>query len=807
MPVLDAILGLLLIIVGSSESKQLGLIGWTAGAPLVLLPARLLWLLLLATLAVWKAGDDDSSTSSSRRKAVESCLQEAFFYAIFCLFSGICITRLITEKPASITAQDDLVFWAAIIGGAFFTSAETYSTLEVLPLIRKWSRRRHEARARRTGGLGTELLDVASGDSPAQENGPGTESGNGNGNAGDSADQTPQGEQDQEAGEAKPPTVKRLMKLLTPDWPLLVQATVLLLCAAVSEVLIPHYIGDAIGEITRAEEKGTLAERPFTKPVVKLIMAAVCCGIFSSCRGATFILMSGRASMRLRRELFDSLVSQEIGFFDTTKTGELTSRMTQDCQKVSDQVSLNVNVFLRTLVSTVTTLGFMLLLSRPLTAVSFIAVPAVVVMSKKYGTVMRKISERTQKALADANSVAEEGLSTMATVRSFAAEGLESQRFANKLSAYVKLVAQQARFYIVYLACTLMLPQGVTALVIFYGGKLAMEGHIKASNLVAFVFYLQTLNNNFSTLGDFYTNIVQALGAATRVFELIDRKPKLPLEPAPEDVQTLDKCCGTIRLEGIRFKYPARPNIEVLQGLTLEVPAGRVVALVGPSGNGKSTVMGLLKRHYKAHEGRVTLDGTDLWSFPHRDFHQAISIVGQEPVLYARNIRENILYGLENPKKDSGTDQDPNRVVSDEEVQDAAKRASAHSFIEQMPEAYATEVGERGVQLSGGQKQRIAIARAIVRRPKVLLLDEATSALDAESERQVQQAIDAMIADGRMTVVIIAHRLSTVRNSHKICVVKEGTVVQEGTHDELLAEESGAYFQLVQCQLNKDASH
>jgi len=436
------------------------------------------------------------------------------------------------------------------------------------------------------------------------------------------------------------------------------------------------------------------------------------------------------------------------------------------------------------------------------TGVSFIAVPAVVLISKKYGTVMRKISERTQKALADANSVAEEGLSTMATVRSFAGEGLESRRFSEKLAAYLKLVAQQARFYIVYLACTSMLPQFVTALVIFYGGKLAMEGHIKASNLVSFVFYLQTLNSNFSTLGDFYTSIVQALGAATRVFELIDRKPKLPLEPAPEETATLDKCHGTLRLDGIRFKYPARPNIEVLQGLSLEVPAGKVVALVGPSGNGKSTVIGLLKRLYKAHEGRVTLDGTDLWSFPHRDFHRAISIVGQEPVLYARSVRENIVYGLENPKIDTDTDQEICRLVPDEEVHDAAKRASAHSFIEQMPEGYATEVGERGVQLSGGQKQRIAIARAIVRRPKVLLLDEATSALDAESERQVQQAIDAMIAEGRMTVIIIAHRLSTVRNSHKICVIKDGTVVQEGTHDELLAEEGGAYFQLVQCQLN-----
>lgn len=502
-------------------------------------------------------------------------------------------------------------------------------------------------------------------------------------------------------------------------------------------------------------------------------------------------------SVRLRHKLFDQLLQQEIGFFDTSKTGELTSRMTQDCQKVSDQVTLNVNVFLRTIVSTITTLVFMCTLSPDLTLLAFISVPVIATISKKYGKVMRKLSERSQKALAEANSVAEEGLSTMATVRSFAAEQLESLRFGAKLEDFGANVRRSARFYTMYLSCTIILPNAVTTLVLFYGGKLAMQGRLQSSNLLSFVFYLQTLNSNFSSMGDFYSNMVQALGAAARVFELLDREPRIPLEP-PGGGRAPAKPTGGLRLSSVRFSYPARPDVEVLKGLSLDVPPGQVVALVGPSGNGKSTVIGLIKRLYQAHSGSVTLDGVDLWSYPHRLYHRVVSIVGQEPVLYARTIRENVVYGLENPSGLPGPSED---VVEDARIFEATRKANAHSFILDMPEGYKTQVGERGVQLSGGQKQRIAIARALVRQPKVLLLDEATSALDAESESQVQQAIDKMIEDGSMTVLIIAHRLSTVKNSHKICVIQGGVVVEEGKHDDLVAA-GGAYYQLVQCQLS-----
>jgi ATP-binding cassette subfamily B (MDR/TAP) protein 9 len=390
----------------------------------------------------------------------------------------------------------------------------------------------------------------------------------------------------------------------------------------------------------------------------------------------------------------------------------------------------------------------------------------------------------------------------------FAGEWLESRRFSSKLTTFMKLQQRQARAYLLSQTVGISLPNLATGLVLCYGGKLAMEGKIQSGMLLSFVFYLQKLNDTFGTLGDFYTNMVQALGAATRVFELKGREAKLPLNPLPEIEVSDMNGNGELRLVDIHFSYPARPDVKVLSGLNLTVPAGQTVALVGPSGNGKSTVIGLLKRLYKAEEGQVLLDGVDIWNFKHAYIHRSISIVGQEPVLYARTIRENILFGLQNPPESEDamlarqtSCSDLAMVVSDAEIEEAAQTANAHSFISNMPEGYGTEVGERGVQLSGGQKQRIAIARALVRQPKVLLLDEATSALDAESERQVQQAIDGMMDQGRMTVVIIAHRLSTVRRSHKICVVQGGKVVEEGPHDELV-KLKGAYFNLVESQLS-----
>lgn len=354
--------------------------------------------------------------------------------------------------------------------------------------------------------------------------------------------------------------------------------------------------------------------------------------------------------------------------------------------------------------------------------------------------------------------------------------------------------------------------------------------HISNGQLVSFILYLNSLSDAFNTMAYIFSSLTQAVGAADKVFELMHRKPKLKSCDDEQievnrtsDIANLNTngtssnqssvdlppplrtpnglipstCVGEITLNNVNLYYPARPKRRVLDGMTLRVPPGAICALVGPSGGGKSSVISLVQHLYEPSAGKVQIDGNDVHQLSQEWLYRHVSVVSQEPTLFARSIRENIIFGLE------GCEDEPTM----EEIKDAAQLANASTFIEGLPEGYDTDVGERGVQLSGGQKQRIAIARALVRKPKILLLDEATSALDAESEAQVQGAIDHMLARGNgsdgssMTVVVVAHRLSTVRNADIIFVVKAGQVVEQGQHDELIKNVNGSYYNLVSRQM------
>eukprot|EP00752_Nemacystus_decipiens_P014577 g12981.t2 len=412
--------------------------------------------------------------------------------------------------------------------------------------------------------------------------------------------------------------------------------------------------------------------------------------------------------------------------------------------------------------------------------------------------------------LAEAGSVAEESLGSMTTVRSFAAEERESKEYSRKLQDYYALSLKGGYAYGFYAASFVLLPNLVTAVVLFYGGQLVMQGQISGGKVVSFMIYLTSLSDGFNDMASIFSSMTQAVGAADKVFEYINREPRGATPtgtrpPARADVgmrsgaqasaaaeagEKPENCLGAVELRNVDFEYPSRPGRRILDGVSFNAAAGQVLALVGPSGGGKSSCIALLENLYHPSRGQVMLDGLAVHKYDHHWLHRNISIVGQEPTLYARSIRENITYGLEG--------EEPSMV----EVERAAKLANAHTFISQLPERYETHAGERGVQMSGGQKQRIAIARALVRKPKVLLLDEATSALDAESEHLVQQAIDNMIARGGMTVILIAHRLSTVKRADKIVVIRSGRVAEEGTHDQLVSVDGGVYASLVKRQLD-----
>jgi len=624
-----------------------------------------------------------------------------------------------------------------------------------------------------------------------------------------------------------------LLQMCYPDLYMIILAFVFLLLAAVAQVYIPRSLGnilDALGEAFDTQNQDDDASRHesmfevpgFMKNVKLLVLASLSAGVFSGLRGSIFTVVGGRVNVRLRVQLMDALLSQDIGFFDVTKTGDITSRLSSDTTLVGDQVMLNVNVFLRSLVQAVGVLLFMFLVSWQLSILAFISVPLITILSKWYGNYVRALTKLMQKKLADGNSVSEAALGSMSTVRAFDAAEAELHEFEQHMEKYLKLNVRSAFAYFGYATFTTAVPQLVFAVVVFYGGFMVRNGEMTSGKLVSFLLYLQSLSDAFASLGWVFSALTQAVGAADKVFELMKREPQykrpttqqsqvdsaaragiLGIEAKKTREQRLsgvhpEQPKGEIKLDNVELCYPARPLRRVLNGLSLNIEPGQIVALVGRSGGGKSSLMSLIQHLYEPSNGKVMLDGHEVHEIAPQWLSRNISIVSQEPTLFARSIKRNIMYGLE------GTEMEP----SDEEIEHAARLANA-GFIYDFPQRFDTEVGERGVQLSGGQKQRIAIARALVRKPKVLLLDEATSALDAESEHLVQSAIDDMLARGKsgdsssaMTVVLAAHRLSTVRSADKIFVIQDGHVVEEGSHVQLLEEKpNGAYAALIRRQL------
>ncbi|VDL79622.1 unnamed protein product [Nippostrongylus brasiliensis] len=425
--------------------------------------------------------------------------------------------------------------------------------------------------------------------------------------------------------------------------------------------------------------------------------------------------------------------------------GEIASRLAADCQTMSDTVAMNVNVFLR-----------------------FISLK-----------LLQMLSERTQNAVADSNDVAEEVLSTMRTVRSFACENVEGDRFYVKLTKTLNVTKTKAIAYIGFLWVSELFQTFIIVAVLWYGGHLVLTGKMKADLLVSFLLYQMQLGDNLRQMGEVWTGLMQSVGASRKVFEYIDRVPAILHYGTSQPSQLM----GRIEFRNVHFSYPTRSNLPILRDLSFTVEPGETVALVGPSGSGKSSCIALLENFYQPNAGQVLVDGVPLEDYEHHYIHRKIALVGQEPVLFARSVTENIRYGVD---------------VMEADVVKAAEMANAHGFIMQTTAKYETNVGEKGSQMSGGQKQRIAIARALVREPAILLLDEATSALDTESEHLVQEAIYKNL-DGK-SVILIAHRLSTVEKADKIIVINKGKVEQIGTHDELL-KQPGTYATLVARQM------
>jgi ATP-binding cassette subfamily B protein len=568
--------------------------------------------------------------------------------------------------------------------------------------------------------------------------------------------------------------LRRLLQLARPERKRLIVGSFFLAVGSAMSLLYPKAAGNIIDAAVAGQNRDLIDRAALQMVVIALVQSAAV-----SLRYINFTVAGESIVTALREKLYRSVLTQEIAFFDERRTGELTNRLASDTSVLQSAVSSNISMGLRFAASILGGIAFLLYTSPVLTALMLTVVPAVAIGGVLYGRYIRKLSRQVQDALAQSNEVAEESISGIRTVRSFAAEESEMARYGKAVQHSFSLARLRARAGAGFMSAASFAAFGAAALVFWYGGRLVYTHALKPGELTQFLVYTLIVAMAFAGLTDLWADFMKALGSAERVFEILDRPPLI----ASAGGLTPALSRGQVKFESVHFAYPARPGLPVLQGIDLSLAEGEVVALVGPSGAGKSTIAALLARFYDPTAGRILLDGTDLRELDPQWLRRQIGTVSQEPTLFGSSVADNIRYG----RPDATTIQ----------VQAAARTANAHDFVSRFPGGYDTLVGERGVQLSGGQKQRVAIARAVLKDPRLLVLDEATSALDAESEKLVQDALEKLMR-GR-TTLIIAHRLSTVLGADRVLVLDGGRVVQAGSHSALM-DQGGLYRRLVERQ-------
>jgi ABC-type multidrug transport system fused ATPase/permease subunit len=570
-------------------------------------------------------------------------------------------------------------------------------------------------------------------------------------------------------------TLHKLINLGRKEWPLIGLGLFFLALSSGALLLYPHTIKQIIDEALATKNQSQLNRAALLAVLIFALQS-----IASALRYYFFTLAGEKTVMRLRETLFSQILGQNITFFDRQKTGELLGRLSNDTAVLQNALSVNISMLVRAAVQAIGGIFMLFITSPKLTIFILIVVPPMGLMAARFGRKVKGISKKAQDALAASSGVAEEGIGSIRTVKSFAQEPGEIKRYARRLKHSFELskekITEVAKF------TNLMSLVGLTAIVfiIWYGGKLVIDGEMTVGTLTSFLLYVMTVAFSVGLLGSLWTDFMSALGASERVFELLERER--------EDLRSgLTKLSsGKVEFKNVHFAYPSRSDFPVLKGVSFTISPRETVAVVGSSGAGKSTLVQLMMRFYEPDQGDILFEDIRASDYSLKTLRTSLGLVAQEPLLVSESILENIRYA--HPE------------ASAEDVVMAAKMAFAHDFISSFPEGYETLVGDRGIQLSGGQKQRVAIARALLKNPQILILDEATSSLDTESEHLVQKALEEQM--GKRATLIIAHRLSTVKRADKILVLDQGQIVECGAHEELYKKTEGLYYKLVQKQFN-----
>lgn len=499
-----------------------------------------------------------------------------------------------------------------------------------------------------------------------------------------------------------------------------------------------------------------------------------------------FVEVAEKSLANIRKDAYEKLIVLPIDFFVNRRVGELNSRLSADLSQIQDTLTTTLAGVIRQFLSLILGITLLVWVSPKLALMNLSILPLIIVMALLFGRFIRKLSKHAQDELADSNNIVQETLLGISNVKAFVNEYHEVRRYQNKLDAVVRIAMRGASYRAWFVSFIIFCIFGAIIAVIWYGAVLVAAGEISVGDLTTYILYSMFVAGSMGSFPELYANIQRSLGASERVLDILQEKPEA-IEVSEKNRLIENKIVGELRFDKVVFSYPGRRDHKALEEISFDVKSGQKIALVGPSGAGKTTISSLILQFYQPLSGTIYYDGLPAEQYSLTDLRNQVAIVPQDVLLFGGTIRENIGYG--------------NLRADAKEIITAAERANAHDFIMEFPDGYDTVVGDRGVKLSGGQRQRIAIARALLKNPAVLILDEATSALDSESERLVQQALEELMRN--RTSIVIAHRLSTIADADTILIVEQGRIIDRGNHRDLLDKGTGLYHYLHSLQSNE----